>query len=52
MFPFLVYHLKPLSQKVKLFVKDINDFLKKLNKLEILLDHYILCTTDVVDLLP
>ena len=30
---FLEYHLKPLSQKVKSFIKDTNDFLKKLNEL-------------------
>ena len=30
---FLEYHLKPLSQKVKSFIKDTNNFLKKLNEL-------------------
>lgn len=51
-FVFLAYHLKPLAQKVELFVTDINDLLKKRNKLEILPDHYIHCTIDVFDLLP
>ena len=27
------YHLKPLSQEVKSFIKDTSDFLKKLNGL-------------------
>ena len=35
---FLEYHLKPFSQKVKLFIKDTNDFLKKLNELRDLPD--------------
>ena len=41
---FLEYHLKPLSQKVKWFIKDTNDFLKKLNKLWDLPDDFIICT--------
>ena len=49
---FLEYHLKPLSQKVKSFLKDANDFLKKLNKLRDFPDDCILCTIDVVGLYP
>ena len=49
---FLEYHLKPLSQKVKSFIKDTNNFLKKLNELRDLLDDFILCTIHVVGLYP
>ena len=49
---FLEYHLKPLSQKVKSFIKDTNDFLKKLNELRDLPDDFILCTIDIVGLYP
>ena len=49
---FLEYHLKPLSQKVKSFIKGTNDFLKKLNELRDLPDDFILCTIDVVGLYP
>ena len=49
---FLQYHVKPLSQKVKSFIKDTNDFLKKLNELWDLPDDFILCTIDVVGLYP
>ena len=49
---FLEYHLKPLSQKVKSFIKDTNDFLKKLDELRDLPDEFILCTIDVVGLYP
>ena len=49
---FLEYHLKPLSQKVKSFIKDANDFLKKLNELRDLPDSFILCTIDLVGLYP
>ena len=49
---FLGYHLKPLSQKVRSFIKDTNDFFKKLNELRNLPDDFILCTIDVVGLYP
>ena len=49
---FLEYHLKSLSQKVKSFIKDTNDFSKKLNELRDLPDDFILCTIDVVGLCP
>ena len=51
-FQIVEYHLKPLSQKVKSFIKDTNDFLKKLNELRDLPDEFILCTIDVVGLYP
>ena len=47
---FLEYHLKPLSQKVKLLIKKRSSFLKKLNELRDLPDDFILCTIDVVGL--
>ena len=49
---FLEYHLKPLSQKVRSFIKDTEDFLKKLNELQDLPNDLILCTIDVVRLYP
>ena len=49
---FLEYHLKLLSQKVKSFIKDTNDFLKKLHELRDLPDDFILCTIDVARLYP
>ena len=49
---FLEYHLKPLLQNVKSFIKDTNDFLKKLNELRDLPNKFILCTIDAVGLYP
>ena len=49
---FLDFHLQPLSKKVKSFVKDTNDFLKKLLTLPPLSENAILCTIDVVGLYP
>ena len=49
---FLEYHLKSLLQKVKSFIKDTSDFLKKLNELRDLPDDFILCTIDVVGFYP
>ena len=49
---FIEYHLKPLAQKVKSYIKDTNDFLKKLSALPPLPDNVILCTIDVVGLYP
>ena len=42
----------PLAQVVKSYIKDINEFLKKLCSLPKLPDGTILCTTDVVGLYP
>ena len=47
---FLEYHLKPISQKVKSYIKDTNDFLRKLDPLPPLPEDTILCTIDVVGL--
>ena len=49
---FLDFHLKPISAKVKLYIKDTNDFLRKLQNLPKLPDDVILCTIDVVGLSP
>ena len=49
---FLEFHLKPLAQKVKSYIKDTNDFLRKMASLPPLPDDIILCTIDVVGLYP
>ena len=49
---FLDHHLKPLAQAVKYYIKDTNEFLKKLRSLPKLPDCIILCTMDVVELYP
>ena len=49
---FLDFHLKPLAKQVKSFVKDTNDFLKKLSALCDLSNDFLLCTVDVVGLYP
>ena len=49
---FLDYHLQPLAQKVKSYIKDTNHFLIKIKKLGSLPDGAILCTMDVVGLYP
>ena len=46
---FLDFHLQPLAQTVKSYIKDTNDFLNKLRSLPKLPDT-ILCTVDVVGL--
>ena len=40
---FLDYHLQPLAQKVKSYIKDTNHFLNKIKKLGSLPDGAILC---------
>ena len=47
---FLDFHLEPLAREVKCYIKDTNDFLKKLRSLPNLPDD--LCTLDVVGLCP
>ena len=47
---FLDYHLQPLTQKIKSFIKDDSHFLCKLKSLGKLLQGAILCTIDVVGL--
>ena len=49
---FLDYHLQPLARQVKSYIKDTNDFLKKLRDLSDLPEEYLLCTVDVVGLYP
>ena len=49
---FLDHHLKLIAMQVKSYVKDTNDFLKKLRDLRDLPEESIICTTDVVGLYP
>ena len=49
---FLEFHLKTLAQKVKSYIKDTNDFLRKMASLPLLPDDIILSTIDVVGLYP
>ena len=49
---FTEYHLKPLAQNVKSYIKDTNDFLSKLASLPTLPDDVILCAIDAVCLYP
>ena len=48
--PFLDHHLQALAQAVKSYIKDNNEFLKKLRSLPKLPGGIILCTMDVVGL--
>ena len=48
----LDYHLQPLAQKVKSYIKDANHFLSKLKSLGKLPQGAILCTINVVGLYP
>ena len=47
---FLDHHLQPLAEVVKSYIKDANEFLKKLRFLPKFPDRIILCTMDVVGL--
>ena len=47
---FLDFHLQPLSQAVKSYIKDTNDFLNKLRSVPKLPDNISLCTVDIVGL--
>ena len=47
---FLDFHLQPLAQKGKSYVKDTNHFLRKIKELGQLPEGTILCIIDVVDL--
>ena len=49
---FLDYHIQPLSKKVKSYIKDTNDFLRKIKNLPPLPEGALLCTIDVVGLYP
>ena len=49
---FLDFHFQPLAKQVKSFIKDTNDFLKKLSNLQNVSKETLLCTVDVVGLYP
>ena len=49
---FLEFHLKPLAQKVKSYIKNTNDFFRKIDSLPPLPDYIILCTIDVAGFYP
>ena len=49
---FLEYQLKPIAMKVKSYIKDTNDFLKKLRDLPDWPEESIICSIDVVGLYP
>ena len=49
---FIDYHLQPLAQSVKSYVKDTNDFLCKLKGIRKLPNDSIMVTIDVVGLYP
>ena len=49
---FLDFHLQPLAQKVKSYIKDTNHFLRKIKELGQLAEGTIPCTTDAVGLYP
>ena len=46
------HHLQPLACKVRSYIKDTNDFLRKLRDLPALPENALLCTIDVVGLYP
>ena len=49
---FLDFHLQPLAQRVKSYIKDTNHFLRKIKELGQLPEGTILCTIDVVGIYP
>ena len=49
---FVDFHLQPLMKNVKSYIKDTNDFLRKIKSLPRLEENAILCTIDVVGLYP
>ena len=49
---FLDHNLQLIAMQVKSYVKDTNDFLKKLRDLRDLPEESIICTTDVEGLYP
>ena len=46
------HHLQPLAKGVKSYIKDTNDFLRKLRDLPSLPNDFLLCTVDVIGLYP
>ena len=49
---FLDFHFQPLAKEVKSYIKDTNDFLRKLSDLPPFKKDVLLCTVDVVGLYP
>ena len=49
---FVDHHLRPLVLNIESYIKDTNDFLRKLKNIGTLPDGAILCTIDVVGLYP
>ena len=49
---FLDHQLKPIAMQVTSYIKDTNDFLKKLRDLSDLSEESVICTIDVVGLYP
>ena len=49
---FLEFHLKPLPQKVKSYIKDTIDFLREIASLSPFPDVIVLCAVEVVGLYP
>ena len=49
---FLDYHLKPVMQSGRSYIKDIGDFFKKIKNLGSLPENAILVTVDVVGFYP
>ena len=49
---FVDHQLKPIAMQVKSYIKDTNDFLKKLRDLRDLPKDSIICTIDAVGLYP
>ena len=49
---FVDFHLKPIVAKIKSYIKDTNNFLRKRQNHPKLPDDIILCTIDVVGLYP
>ena len=49
---FVDHHLRPLVPEINSYIKDTNDFIRKLMEIDTLPDGAILCTVDVVGLYP
>ena len=49
---FLDFQLQPVAQKVKSYIMDTKDFLKKLKEPPELPEDSLLCSVDVVSLYP
>lgn len=49
---FVDYHLRPIVPTINSYIKDTNDFLRKLKNIDTLPEGAILCTVDVVGLYP